>query len=79
MDIWEELYEKARVQYHPGDVTPFVYAHNVVCALECENGEIYTGFCIGIRRNLQYRNLPPMRLLRMRTTTYGLFLKAAVE
>lgn len=46
MDIWEQLYEKARVQYHPGDVTPFVYAHNVVCALESENGEIYTGFCI---------------------------------
>lgn len=46
MDIWEQLYEKARVQYHPGDVTPFVYAHHVVCALESENGEIYTGFCI---------------------------------
>lgn len=46
MDIWEQLYTKAREQYHPGDVSPFIYAHHVVCALESENGEIYTGFCI---------------------------------
>lgn len=46
MDIWERLYERAKEQYHPEDVSPFVYAHNVVCALEVENGEIYTGFCI---------------------------------
>lgn len=46
MDIWKQLYLKAKEQYHPEDVSPFVYAHHVVCALECENGEIYTGFCI---------------------------------
>ena len=46
MDIWEKLYFKAKEQYHPEDVSPFVYAHHVVCALEAENGEIYTGFCI---------------------------------
>lgn len=46
MDIWEKLYLKAKDEYHPEDVTPFVYAHNVVCALESENGEIFTGFCI---------------------------------
>ena len=46
MDIWDILYEKASAQYHPEDVSPFVYAHHVVCALEAENGEIYTGFCI---------------------------------
>ena len=46
MDIWQTLYEKARAQYHPEEVSPFVYAHHVVCALESENGEIYTGFCI---------------------------------
>lgn len=46
MDIWEKLYLKAKEQYHPEDVTPFVYAHHVVCALESENGEIFTGFCI---------------------------------
>ena len=27
MDIWEKLYLKAKEQYHPEDVTPFVYAH----------------------------------------------------
>ena len=46
MDIWQELYEKARAQYGPQKVSTFVYAHHVVCALESENGEIYTGFCI---------------------------------
>ena len=46
MDIWERLYEKAKVQYHPDEISPFVYGHNVVCALEAENGEIYVGFCM---------------------------------
>lgn len=46
MDIWEQLYQKAKEHYHPEDVSPFIYAHHVVCALESENGEIYTGFCI---------------------------------
>ena len=46
MDIWEELYKQAKVQYHPEDISPFLYGHQVVCALESENGEIFTGFCI---------------------------------
>ena len=46
MDIWERLYEAAAKEYHPEDVSPFVYAHHVVCALEADNGEIFTGFCI---------------------------------
>ncbi len=46
MDIWERLYEKAKEQYHPEELSPFIYAHHVVCALEAENGEIFTGFCI---------------------------------
>lgn len=46
MDIWEELYNKAKEQYYPTDVSPFVYAHHVVCALESEDGRIFTGFCI---------------------------------
>ena len=45
-DIWHELYLKAKEQYHPEEVSPFIYAHHVVCALESENGEIYTGCCI---------------------------------
>lgn len=46
MDIWEKLYLAAKEQYHPVEVSPFIYAHHVVCALESENGEIFTGFCI---------------------------------
>lgn len=46
MDIWETLCQKAQEQYHPAEITPFLYAHHVVCALESENGQIFTGFCI---------------------------------
>ena len=46
MDIWEKLYLKAKKEYHPEEVSPFVYAHHVACALESESGEIYTGFCV---------------------------------
>jgi len=46
MDIWEKLYQAAKEQYHPEEVSPFISAHHVVCAIEAENGEIYTGFCI---------------------------------
>ena len=46
MDIWEKLYLKAKEQYRPKEVSPFIYAHHVVAALESENGEIFTGFCI---------------------------------
>lgn len=46
MDIWDKLYENAKKLYHPQEVTPFIYAHHVVCALQAENDEIYTGFCI---------------------------------
>ena len=45
-DVWETLYERARAEYRPQEISPFLYAHHVVCALESENGEIYTGFCI---------------------------------
>lgn len=46
MDIWEQLYQKAKEQYCPTEVSPFVYAHHVVCALESENGQLFAGFCI---------------------------------
>ena len=46
MDIWEKLYNAAKAEYHPEEVSPFIDAHHVVCAIEAENGEIYTGFCI---------------------------------
>ena len=46
MDIWEEMYKKAKAEYHPQEITPCITAHHVVCAIQAENGEIYTGFCI---------------------------------
>lgn len=46
MDIWEKLYNAAKKEFHPEAVSPFIGAHHVVCAIEAENGEIYTGFCI---------------------------------
>ena len=46
MDIWEKLYQAAKGLYHPQEVSPFLYAHHVVCALEAENGGIFTGFCV---------------------------------
>ncbi len=46
MDIWRKLYEAAKKEYHPEDLSPFITAHHVVCAIESENGQIFTGFCI---------------------------------
>ena len=46
MDIWEQLKQRAKEQYHPEEVSPFIYAHHVVCALQAQNGQIFTGFCI---------------------------------
>ena len=34
----------SKKEYPPEDVTPFVYAHHVVCALENADGIIYIGF-----------------------------------
>ena len=47
MDIWEEMYLKAREEYHPEDISPFLTAHHVVAAIQsAKTGKIYTGFCI---------------------------------
>lgn len=46
MDVWQKMYEAAKKEYHPEDVSPFIHAHHVVCAIEAEDGKIYTGFCI---------------------------------
>ena len=46
MDIWEKLYNAAKKEYHPEQVSPFIDAHHVVCAIEAEDGQIFTGFCI---------------------------------
>lgn len=46
MDIWEEMYEAAKKEYHPEEVSPFIMAHHVVAAVQSESGKIFTGFCI---------------------------------
>lgn len=46
MDIWQKLYETAKKEYRPENVSPFITAHHVTCAIEAENGQIFTGFCI---------------------------------
>ena len=46
MDIWEKMYLKAKEEYHPEEVSPFIQAHHVGAAVESESGQIFTGFCI---------------------------------
>lgn len=46
MDIWNKLYNVAKEQYHPNDLSPFFYANHVACAIEAEDGQIFKGFCI---------------------------------
>ena len=46
MDIWEEMYEAAKKEFHPEEVSPFIMAHHVVAAVQSESGKIFTGFCI---------------------------------
>ncbi len=41
MDIWEEMYLKAKEQYHPEEISPFITAHHVVAAVLSESGKIY--------------------------------------
>ena len=45
MDIWDKLFNQAKILYKPHEVSPFIYAQHVVTALEADNGDIYTGFC----------------------------------
>ena len=46
MDIWQKMYEQAQALYQPQEVSDFVYAKHVVAALEAEDGQIFTGFCM---------------------------------
>ena len=32
MDVWERLYQQAKKEFHPEDVSPFIYAHHVARA-----------------------------------------------
>lgn len=40
------MYLKAKEEYHPEEISPFIRVHHVVCAVLCESGNIYIGFCI---------------------------------
>lgn len=44
MDIWEEMYEKARAEYRPEDISPFIETRHVVAAVQSESGQIFVGF-----------------------------------
>ena len=33
MDVWEEMYEKARAEYRPEDISPFIETRHVVAAV----------------------------------------------
>ena len=46
MDVWEEMYNLAKREYHPEEVSPFIEAHHVVAAVQSASGKIFTGFCI---------------------------------
>ena len=70
MDIWERLYNAAKDLYHPQYTSPFIYSHHVVCAIEAENGDIYTERVAAInmfvnsgqtkiKRIATFRDLPP--------------------
>lgn len=46
MDIWEKLYTVAKPLYKFVELNQFIYANNVVCALEVKSEKIYMGYCI---------------------------------
>lgn len=46
MGTWKKMYEEARTLYNPHEVSDFVYANHVVAAVEAEDGQIFTGFCM---------------------------------
>ncbi len=46
MDIWEQLYNKAREVLNPRTVSPFIEAGGVAAAILTKSGNIYVGVCI---------------------------------
>ena len=44
-EIWEKMYEAARKEFRPEEITPFMQVRHVVAAVEsAKTGKIYTGF-----------------------------------
>ena len=46
MDIWDELYYKARQVQAPRSISPFIDAGGVAAAILTDKGNIYVGVCI---------------------------------
>lgn len=46
MNIWEQLYNKAREVQNPRVVSPFIEAGGVAAAILTKSGNIYVGVCI---------------------------------
>lgn len=46
MDIWDELYHKARQVQAPRSISPFIDAGGVAAAILTDKGNIYVGVCI---------------------------------
>lgn len=46
MTIWDDLYKAAKDLYHPREASDFIYTNHVVAAIEDEDGQIFTGFCM---------------------------------
>jgi cytidine deaminase len=46
MDIWEELYNKARAVQNGRSISPFIEAGSVAAAILTKNGNTYVGVCI---------------------------------
>lgn len=46
MDIWQNLYDRARSVQHDRKISPFIEAGGVAAAILTRNGNIYLGVCI---------------------------------
>jgi cytidine deaminase len=46
MDIWEEMYQKARRVQNGREISPFIEAGGVAAAILTKKGNIYVGVCI---------------------------------
>lgn len=51
-DIWSKMLKIAEAEYHPEEISPFITAHHVACAIEAEDGQIFGGFCIESASNV---------------------------
>ena len=46
MDIWQNLYDRARSVQNDRKISPFIEAGGVAAAILTQNGNIYLGVCI---------------------------------